>query len=145
MGDHPDWSIRVVRESAERKDMCETLPKDGLWCLTYRDNKYTDVKGEMLNLWRRPQKICVNLFCDTWSGRISFYYSSDMALIWTYSDSFTERLRLYFSVGKAGDDIVTKDIKMCQISAPAQTVESGEKHFLSELDLRDKYTLKHSS
>lgn len=110
VGDHPDWTIGVVTESAERGPRCRALPEQGFWCLTYRDNKYTDISGKTLKLSRRLEKFCVVLHCDDFKGRVSFYDTKDWTLLCSHRQAFTEKVFPYFSVGEAQGTNVTKDI-----------------------------------
>ncbi|PWA17079.1 hypothetical protein CCH79_00013277 [Gambusia affinis] len=100
VGDHPDWTLGVVKESAERKGERLASPKYGIWSLWHGDGKYTNTLGEIVPLKKRLQRIKVQLDYDM--GTISFYDSEDMTHIYTHRDTFTEKLFPYFGVRRAG-------------------------------------------
>ncbi|XP_036000024.1 nuclear factor 7, brain-like [Fundulus heteroclitus] len=111
VGDHPGWFIGYVKESVDRKGEASTSPEDGIWCLVHRDGKYTNGAGQTLTVKKNLQKIRVQLDYDR--GEVSFYDPEDMSHIYTYEDTFTEKLFPYFNVGKAAD-AKTSDLKICQ-------------------------------
>nr|XP_046241948.1 E3 ubiquitin-protein ligase TRIM35-like [Scatophagus argus] len=103
MGDHPVWAVGLAKESAERKRELYALPKYGVWCLTHRIREHTEKTS--------LQRIRVQLDYDR--GEVSFYNPEDMTHIYTYKDTFTEKLVPFFCVGNSGD-AKTADIKICQ-------------------------------
>ncbi|XP_027890039.1 tripartite motif-containing protein 35-like [Xiphophorus couchianus] len=111
VGDHPDWRVGLVRESVDRKGERYASPEYGIWCLLHGDGKYTNGAGKTVTLDKSLQRIRVQLDYDR--GEVSFYDSEDKSLIYTYRDTFTEKLFAYFSVGKAAD-AKTSEIKICQ-------------------------------
>ncbi|XP_043967503.1 nuclear factor 7, brain-like [Gambusia affinis] len=115
VGDHPDWTLGVVKESAERKGERRASPKYGIWSLWHGDGKYTNTLGEIVPLKKRLQRIKVQLDYDM--GTISFYDSEDMTHIYTHRDTFTEKLFPYFGVRRAGS-AKTSVIKICHRNIP---------------------------
>ncbi|XP_076587533.1 nuclear factor 7, brain-like [Chaetodon auriga] len=111
VGDHPDWSVGLAKESVHRKAMEYPGPKQGIWCLIYDSEKYTDVYAETVTVKKSLQRIRVQLDYDR--GKVSFYNPEDMTHIYTHKDTFTEKLFPYFSIGRAGG-AKTAAIKMCQ-------------------------------
>ncbi|XP_052333855.1 zinc-binding protein A33-like [Oncorhynchus keta] len=90
VGDHPDWTLGVPKESTDRKGELFTSPKYGIWAIRQDSGKYSNGKGETLLLKKKPQRIRVQLDYD--QGEVSFYDSKDMTLIYTHKDTFTETL-----------------------------------------------------
>uniref|UniRef100_A0A671U8V0 Uncharacterized protein n=1 Tax=Sparus aurata TaxID=8175 RepID=A0A671U8V0_SPAAU len=78
VGDHPDWTVGLAKESVDRKGERFASAKHGIWCLSL-------------------QRIRVQLDYDR--GEVSFYDPEDMTHIYTYRDTFTEKLFPYFSIG----------------------------------------------
>ncbi|XP_063346091.1 nuclear factor 7, brain-like [Pelmatolapia mariae] len=111
VGDHPHWNVGLVKESVDRKGKRFATPKYGIWCLTHRSGKYTDVVGQTVTVKKSLQRIRVQLDYDR--EEVSFYDPEDMTHIYTHRDTFTEKLFPYFYTGKAGD-AKTSDIKICQ-------------------------------
>ncbi|XP_041854674.1 nuclear factor 7, brain-like [Melanotaenia boesemani] len=111
VGDHPGWNIGLVKESVDRKGNLFVSPKYGIWCLLHGDRKYSNGVGETVAVKKSLQRIRVQLDYDR--GEVSFYNPEDMTHIYTYRDTFTEKIFPYFSVCSAGE-AKTSDIKICQ-------------------------------
>ncbi|XP_067377541.1 zinc-binding protein A33-like [Channa argus] len=111
VGDHPVWNVGLVKESVERKGECYASPKYGIWCLLHRDGKCINGGGKTVTVKKSLQRIRVQL--DYERGEMSFYDPEDMSLIYTYKDTFTEKLFPYLNVCSAVDGKTT-DIKICQ-------------------------------
>ncbi|XP_062274211.1 zinc-binding protein A33-like [Scomber scombrus] len=111
VGDHPDWNVGLAKESVDRKGERFVSPKYGIWCLWHGDGKYTNGLGKTVTEKKSLQRIRVQLDYDR--GEVSFYDPEDETHIYTYRDTFTEKLFPYFSVGPAGD-AKTTEIKICQ-------------------------------
>ncbi|XP_055022992.1 E3 ubiquitin-protein ligase TRIM39-like [Boleophthalmus pectinirostris] len=109
VGDHPEWTIGLVKESVDRTAELETLPENGFWCLKHHENKYYNITGETLTLRKRPHKITVQLFYGV-GQEVSFY--DGWCVICSHIDTFTEKLFPYFYVGPKGG---AKDIKISNI------------------------------
>ncbi|XP_047448891.1 nuclear factor 7, brain-like [Mugil cephalus] len=100
VGDHPDWSVGLVKESVDRKRERLSSPEYGVWRLKHRDGKYYNVVRQTVTVEKSLQRIRVQLDYDR--GEVSFYNSEDMTHIYTHRDTFTEKLFPYFHVYKAG-------------------------------------------
>ncbi|KAL3975378.1 hypothetical protein ACER0C_021264 [Sarotherodon galilaeus] len=111
VGDHPDWNLGLVKESVDKKGECFASPKCGIWCLWHHSGKYNNGDGETVRVKKSFQRIRVQLDYDR--GEVSFYDPEDMTHIYTYRDTFTEKLFPYFHIWKAGN-AKTSDIKICQ-------------------------------
>uniref|UniRef100_A0A3Q2VFN2 Tripartite motif-containing protein 35-like n=3 Tax=Haplochromis burtoni TaxID=8153 RepID=A0A3Q2VFN2_HAPBU len=111
VGDHPHWLVGLVKESANRKESGLSSPECGIWCLAHRSGRYCHGDGQRLQVKKSLQRIRVQLDYDR--GEVSFYDPEDMTHIYTYRDTFTEKLFPFFYIGEAGD-AKTSDIKICQ-------------------------------
>uniref|UniRef100_A0A3P8TGA4 Uncharacterized protein n=1 Tax=Amphiprion percula TaxID=161767 RepID=A0A3P8TGA4_AMPPE len=109
VGDHPNWIIGLVKQSADKNEKSAS-PKSGFLCLVRRSGKYTDGDGQTVRVKKSLQRIRVQLDYD--SGEVSFYDPEDTTPICTYRDTFTEKLFPYFNIGQSGD-AKTTDIKIC--------------------------------
>ncbi|XP_023257055.1 zinc-binding protein A33-like, partial [Seriola lalandi dorsalis] len=98
VGDYPVWNVDLTKESVDREGEIYASPEYGLWCLLHRSGKYTNVVGKTVTVKK--------------SGEVSFYVPEDMTHIYTYKETFTEKLFPYFSIAKSGDTR-TSDIKLC--------------------------------
>uniref|UniRef100_A0A3P9IDI3 Tripartite motif containing 35-12 n=1 Tax=Oryzias latipes TaxID=8090 RepID=A0A3P9IDI3_ORYLA len=110
VGDHPVWNIGVTKESVNRKGECEPTPEDGIWCLTDNNGEYINVVGQTVTVTKRLQKVGVQLDYDR--GEVSFYNPEDMTHIYTYKDTFTEKLFPFFGVGESGEAKTSK-LQIC--------------------------------
>ncbi|CAJ1085147.1 nuclear factor 7%2C brain-like isoform X1 [Xyrichtys novacula] len=109
VGDHPVWTVGLVKESVDRKGEICTSPEYGYWCLFHRSGKYTNGFG--VSLKKGLQRIRVQLDCD--KGEVSFYDPEDMTHIYTYKDTFTETVLPYFEIGQSGDaKILPSDLSL---------------------------------
>ncbi|KAJ8261710.1 hypothetical protein GJAV_G00157440 [Gymnothorax javanicus] len=97
VGNKTEWTVGVMKESINRKGKITTFsPKEGVWVLSLRRGGVYRASGvTALKLERKPQSIRVQLDYDR--GEVSFFNSSDMSLIYTFKDTFTERVFPYFS------------------------------------------------
>ncbi|XP_064175833.1 zinc-binding protein A33-like, partial [Anguilla rostrata] len=92
----PKWDIGVVNESISRKGHITYSPGTGFWVIMLRNGcKYYAGGVTHLTLKRKPQSIRVQLDYDM--GEVSFFDSSDMSVIYTFKDTFTERVFPFFS------------------------------------------------
>ncbi|XP_059192615.1 nuclear factor 7, brain-like [Centropristis striata] len=123
VGDHPDWTVGLVKESVDRKGQRYPSPKYGVWCLLHRSGKYTSGDGQTVRVKKSLQRIRVQLDYDR--GEVSFYDPEDMTHIYTHRDTFTEKLFPYFNIGKSGD-AKTADIKICQTDFSVLCRDGGE-------------------
>ncbi|XP_062274248.1 nuclear factor 7, brain-like [Scomber scombrus] len=111
VGDHPDWNMGLAKESFDRKGKITASPEYGIWCLVHRSGKYTNGLNKTVTEKKSLQRIRVQLDYDR--GEVSFYDPEDETHIYTYRNTFTEKLFPLFSIGPA-DDAKTTDIKICQ-------------------------------
>uniref|UniRef100_A0A3P8R1P8 Tripartite motif containing 35-12 n=1 Tax=Astatotilapia calliptera TaxID=8154 RepID=A0A3P8R1P8_ASTCA len=118
VGDHPGWTVGLVKESVDRKGERFPLPKYGIWCLWHNSGKYTNFVCQTLQVKKSLQRIRVQLDYDR--GEVSFYDPEDMTHICTHRHTFTEKLFPFFNIGKAGD-AKTSDIKICQTEISLKT------------------------
>uniref|UniRef100_H2ZZ61 Uncharacterized protein n=1 Tax=Latimeria chalumnae TaxID=7897 RepID=H2ZZ61_LATCH len=97
VGDELGWVLGVARGSVHRKDQISYSPACGLWVFGRYLFGFTVCASSgpiSLPLTATPRKIRVYL--DYEGGQVSFYNAGDSSLIYTYTDTFTERLYPYF-------------------------------------------------
>ncbi|XP_036380275.1 zinc-binding protein A33-like isoform X2 [Megalops cyprinoides] len=96
VGNKPVRDLGVVKESGVRNGVIVRGPHTGFWVVTLCNASYACTSdNKRLKLKRKPQRIRVLLDYDR--GKVSFYDTSDMSHIYTFKDTFTERLFPYFS------------------------------------------------
>uniref|UniRef100_A0A8C8S2Z6 Tripartite motif containing 69 n=1 Tax=Pelusios castaneus TaxID=367368 RepID=A0A8C8S2Z6_9SAUR len=90
------WTLGVVKESINRKGNCTLSPRDGYWLIKLRNgNKFKalDIPARGLTLSTSLSKIGIYLDYD--GGQVSFYDANKMSHIYTFMDTFTEKLYPY--------------------------------------------------
>ncbi|XP_023052140.1 E3 ubiquitin-protein ligase TRIM69 isoform X4 [Piliocolobus tephrosceles] len=91
------WTVGVVRESIIRKGTCPLTPEQGFWLLRLRkqtDLKALDLPSCSLTLTNNLDK--VGIYLDYEGGQVSFYNAKTMTHIYTFSNTFIEKLYPYF-------------------------------------------------
>nr|XP_023676393.1 E3 ubiquitin-protein ligase TRIM39-like isoform X1 [Paramormyrops kingsleyae] len=126
VGDKPEWTVGVAKESVNRKGGVKYSPEDGFWVLYLRNsNKYKACTSPPthLRLERRPQRIRVQLDYDR--GEVSFSNPADMSLIYTFKDTFTGSLFPYFYLGPNVDGSNPGALQICPVKV-SLTVTSSQ-------------------
>lgn len=101
VGEKIEWNLGVVRQSINRKGKFTVCPANGFWTLSLRSggqyfantSPFTPVTLE-----QRPRK--VGVFLDYTEGHVSFYCVETGVHIYTFTDTFTDRLHSIFSPGR---------------------------------------------
>ncbi|XP_035254780.1 zinc-binding protein A33-like [Anguilla anguilla] len=123
VGNISKWDIGVVKESINRKGQMTLSPESGFWVLTLRNgNKYVASGAAGLTLKRKPQSIRVQLDYDR--GEVSFFDSSDMSLIYTFKDTFTERVFPFFSSYVNKDGRNEGSLQICPVKVSITVMSS---------------------
>ncbi|XP_043922324.1 nuclear factor 7, brain-like [Protopterus annectens] len=101
VGCKTQWELGVTKESSNRKGKVEIKPEDGYWILHLFDKMYWSMALSVPLPGRivKPQK--VGVYLDYERGQVSFYNADNMSHIYTFTDTFTERLYPYFWVGSS--------------------------------------------
>ncbi|XP_064176342.1 zinc-binding protein A33-like isoform X1 [Anguilla rostrata] len=123
VGNKPKWDIGVVKESICRKGRLTASPERGFWVLMLRNgDKYSASGAPGLTLKRKPQSIRVQLDYDR--GEVSFFDSSDMSLIYTFTDTFTERVFAFFSPCLNNDGRNEGPLQICPVKVSVTVMSS---------------------
>ncbi|XP_067901816.1 zinc-binding protein A33-like [Heterodontus francisci] len=90
------WCLGVARESIRRKGIIKVDPENGFWAIGLMDgNEYYACTSP----WRTDLSISpkiIRVYLDYKGGKVSFYNLENMALLYTFTDTFTEKLYPYF-------------------------------------------------
>ncbi|XP_078422910.1 zinc-binding protein A33-like [Cetorhinus maximus] len=98
VGSKTAWDLGLARESVQRKGRITLSPVDGYWTIWLRNGdkyKALDWPAVPLTLSTKPRK--VGVYLDFEGGQVSFYNADDMSHLYTFKDTFTERVFPYFS------------------------------------------------
>ncbi|MBN3316839.1 TRI39 ligase, partial [Atractosteus spatula] len=92
------WDLGVARESVNRKGNITLNPESGYWAvILWNGNQYCALTDPLtlLSVTPKPQK--VGVYVDYEEGQVSFYNVEAKSHIYTFTDTFTEKLYPYFS------------------------------------------------
>nr|XP_015201514.1 PREDICTED: zinc-binding protein A33-like [Lepisosteus oculatus] len=97
VGEKTKWTLGIARESIKRKGDITLSPKNGYWTMWLRNNEYRALEGTsvLLSLSTKPKK--VGIYLDYEERQVSFYNVETRNHIYTFTDTFTEKLYPYFS------------------------------------------------
>uniref|UniRef100_UPI00398ED33C zinc-binding protein A33-like n=1 Tax=Pristiophorus japonicus TaxID=55135 RepID=UPI00398ED33C len=98
VGDKTAWDLGVAKESVQKRGRITLSPVDGFWALWLRDgNQYKalDWPAVPLPLAVKPRK--VGVYLDFEGGQVSFYDADNLSHLYTFKDTFPERVFPYFS------------------------------------------------
>lgn len=101
VGEKIEWNLGVARQSINRKGKFTVCPANGFWTLSLRaGGQYVanNAPATVLALEVRPRK--VGIFLDYTEGRVSFYCVDSGVHMYTFTDTFTDRLHPFFSPGR---------------------------------------------
>lgn len=102
VGDKVEWHVGVVRQSINRKGKFTVCPANGFWTLSLKPTGQYTANGSPvtpLAVEERPRKMAV--FLDYDEGHVSFYCVESGVHMFTFRDSFTDRLHPFFSPGRS--------------------------------------------
>ncbi|XP_029440323.1 uncharacterized protein LOC115080312 [Rhinatrema bivittatum] len=102
------WTVGAARESVRRKGVFKIKPSVGIWAIgllgLYRDEYWAFTSPDTpLALSETPNT--VGVFLNYEQGRVSFYNADSMETLFTFNDSFTEKIYPFFCVGAVGTEL----------------------------------------
>ncbi|XP_051899505.1 E3 ubiquitin-protein ligase TRIM39-like [Pristis pectinata] len=98
LGHKVRWVVGVCRESANRKGALTIIPSHGYWVIgLFEDNDYraSTCQDTVIPVDRKPWKLGVYL--DYEGGRVSFYDADEMSHLYTFTDTFNEKIYPIFN------------------------------------------------
>uniref|UniRef100_A0A667WIP6 Bloodthirsty-related gene family, member 2 n=1 Tax=Myripristis murdjan TaxID=586833 RepID=A0A667WIP6_9TELE len=101
VGEKIEWNLGVVRQSINRKGKFTVCPANGFWILSLKSGGQYIANTSPITLVAlelKPRK--VGIFLDHTEGRMSFYCVETGVHIYTFTDTFTDRLHPFFSPGR---------------------------------------------
>ncbi|XP_037649084.1 bloodthirsty-related gene family, member 2 [Sebastes umbrosus] len=101
VGEKIEWNLGVVSQSVNRKGKFTICPANGYWTLSLKPGGQFIANTSPvtpLALEQRPK--AVGVFLDYTEGHVSFYCAESGVHIYTFTDTFTDRLHPFFSPGR---------------------------------------------
>ncbi|MGH0177104.1 UNVERIFIED_CONTAM: hypothetical protein FKN15_077539 [Acipenser sinensis] len=95
-GEKTAWDLGVARESLNRKEEVTASPKDGLWVMRLSDGKYKALANPVISIPLNVKPRKVGVYLDNEEGQLSFYSVETRSHIYTFNDTFTEKLYPFF-------------------------------------------------
>ncbi|XP_044839025.1 E3 ubiquitin-protein ligase TRIM39-like [Mauremys mutica] len=119
VGDKTGWILGVCRESVERKGESFLSPGNGYWTVWLRDGGYKACisPSTPLPLIVRPSR--VGIFLDYEAGEVSFYNVTDRSHLFTFTGTFSGKLRPYFNPGLNTGGKNSAPLIICPVPAQA--------------------------
>ncbi|CAL1591089.1 unnamed protein product [Knipowitschia caucasica] len=110
VGEKDDWYLGVAKSSVNRKGRISVSTAQGYWALAMKKSqgyRASTTPPMLLTLEPKPRQIGVYVDCD--EGHVSFYDVKNRTHIFTFKDSFTEKILPFFYLycsDKASDTMV---------------------------------------
>lgn len=123
VGDKDDWYLGVAKSSVNRKGRISVSTAQGYWALAMKKSqgyRASTTPPLLLSLEAKPKRIGV--YVDYEEGQVSFYDVRTRTHIFTFKDSFTEKILPFFYLyccDKASDTMV-----ICQVPEKGQIKQS---------------------
>ncbi|XP_072329373.1 zinc-binding protein A33-like [Scyliorhinus torazame] len=96
LGHKPLWIVGVCRESVNRKGKIIPSPENGFWVIARSpDCKSLKIPDVISQRKVKPRKL--GIYLDYEGGQVSFYDAEDMSHLYTFTDTFTEKLYPIFN------------------------------------------------
>ncbi|XP_051899452.1 zinc-binding protein A33-like [Pristis pectinata] len=119
VGQKTEWDLGVARKSCERKGRIQRHPKDRYWRLSLRGQSEYRIFTEpptSLSLAQSPRT--VGVYLDYEGGQVSFYDADRMVHLYTFTDTFTERLYPYYCPCLSDGGRNSEALKICWLNSP---------------------------
>nr|XP_015195299.1 PREDICTED: nuclear factor 7, brain-like [Lepisosteus oculatus] len=122
VGQKTSWTLGVARESSDRKGQITLCPEAGLWTVWLRGGTYTanSTVPVDLRLAQKPRK--VGVYVDYEEGQVSFYNVEARSHMFTFYDTFREKLYPFFSPctneGERGGQELSPSDHLCYLFPP---------------------------
>ncbi|XP_058877847.1 E3 ubiquitin-protein ligase TRIM39-like [Acipenser ruthenus] len=101
VGEKIYWALGVTRESSQRKWSFTVKPQQGFWVIRWNEenNQFSAVTDPRTPLPMSPKPRKLGVYLDYEGGQLSFYNVETRSHIYTFTDTFTEKLYPFFCPG----------------------------------------------
>ncbi|XP_044837970.1 erythroid membrane-associated protein-like, partial [Mauremys mutica] len=119
VGDKTGWTLGVCRETVSRKGKVKLSPRKGHWAVWLRDGGYKALTSPSTPLPMSVRPSRVGIFLDYEAGEVSFYNVNDRSHLFTFTGTFSGKLRPYFSPGLNAGGTNAAPLIICPVPAQA--------------------------
>lgn len=113
VGNKTDWMLGVVMESIDRKGRISGCPEGGFWMISHCEGEYVAMTRPSTPLHLEGELTRVRVQLDYDAGVVAFSDPVSMRPIYTFNNSFTERMFPFFCPGANINGNNTKPLKIC--------------------------------
>ncbi|KFO72599.1 E3 ubiquitin-protein ligase TRIM39, partial [Cuculus canorus] len=93
VGDKTHWALGICKDSVSRKGELTPLPETGYWRVRlWNGDKYAATTTPFTPLTLRVKPKRVGIFLDYEGGKVAFYNVTDRSHIFTFTETFTEKV-----------------------------------------------------
>ncbi|XP_044840089.1 erythroid membrane-associated protein-like [Mauremys mutica] len=117
VGDKTGWDMGVCRESVRRKGEVRPTPGNGFLALWLWDGEYEAFTSPATPLPVRVRPSRVGIFLDYEAGEVSFYNVTDRSHLFTFTGTFSGKLRPYFCPGLSAGGTNAAPLIICPVPA----------------------------
>ncbi|XP_048472611.1 nuclear factor 7, ovary-like isoform X1 [Rhincodon typus] len=112
-----EWAIGLTQESARRKGAITLSPQDGYWAMwRKKGDNYRALTSPPTRLTPSTEPSKLGIYLDYEAGQVSFYDAERMSHLYTFTDTFTERLYPFFSPGLSDGLCSAALVTICHLS-----------------------------
>ncbi|XP_044839253.1 butyrophilin subfamily 1 member A1-like isoform X2 [Mauremys mutica] len=119
VGDKTGWDLGVCRESVSRKGTVTATPGNGYWVVWLRDGGYKALTSTPTPFPVSVRPSRVGIFLDYEAGEVSFYNVTDRSHLFTFTGTFSGKLRPYFCPGLSAGGTKAAPLIICPVPAQA--------------------------
>ncbi|XP_067865846.1 zinc-binding protein A33-like [Heterodontus francisci] len=95
-----EWALGVARESINRKGTIKLGPNHGYWTVWLSNEcVYAVTETRHILLTPRVNPRTIGVYLDYEGGEVTFYNADDLSILYTFTDTFTEKLFPFFYPG----------------------------------------------
>ncbi|XP_030055660.1 E3 ubiquitin-protein ligase TRIM39-like isoform X1 [Microcaecilia unicolor] len=97
VGDVRNWTLGVCKDSVRRKGRITLAPEEGFWTVgLWNKQRCLALTSPVTKLPLSEIPRVVGILLDYEAGKVSFYDADDKSHLFTFTDSFTGKLRPFF-------------------------------------------------
>ncbi|XP_030053404.1 butyrophilin subfamily 1 member A1-like isoform X2 [Microcaecilia unicolor] len=97
VGEASFWILGVCKDSLRNNGGSKVYLGDGHWTVRLWEEEYSTLTSPEIPLSLRERPQAVGIFLDYEAGQVSLYNLNDKSLLHTFTSTFTETLRPFFS------------------------------------------------